>query len=141
MTHALIISNNVYMASVLSAGLIAAGWKSEHINLSTLLNIGSHLTQHHHFALLHIDQEFIKRFSGVIDEMSAMVKNCASYLPVYLTFEQAYDHRFYLWRLSAKRLFEFTNSEEKIKAVIEEISKLESRTHDARACVSPTGLV
>lgn len=141
MTHALIISNNMYMASLLSAGLIAAGWKSEHISLSTLLSIGSHLTEHHQFALLHIDQEFMRRFSGVIDEMSAIVKNCASYLPIYLTFEQAYDHRFYLWRLRAKRLFEFTNSEEKIKAIIDEISKLESRTHNERACVSPTGLV
>jgi len=59
----------------------------------------------HHCIILIIDVDFIKRFDRIIVEMSAMIRNCTIYTPLFLVFEDEYDPCFVSWSQYAKRLF------------------------------------
>jgi hypothetical protein len=88
-------------------------------------------------ALLFVDKVFVDKYSNLIDDVSETIKSCAANMPIYLSFEENYDNRFYWWRLRSKRVFECVGDSAAMQEIIKEITKLEISMQNLRAYVSP----
>lgn len=126
MSKALIISDNLVITRAIEAKFSNEGWSSENICTHLVMVGSSTSAREHHCIVFVVDTNFQKRFGGVIDEMSAMIRNCSKYTPMYLLFETEYDPCFESWLKHAKRTFNLVLHEKHLQNAISEIVRLES---------------
>jgi hypothetical protein len=126
MNKALIITDNLIIASAIEAQLSTAGWANENICINSIIRGNSTFVRHHHCVILIIGIDFIKRFGSNIMEMSAMVRNCSIYTPLYLVFEDDYDPRFISWSQHAKQLFKLSKQANNLHDAISKVIDLET---------------
>lgn len=140
MSNALIITDHLHTAQHIQNSLNTAGWKARQMDLMKFISHDNQqVAQHYQFALLHVDKQFADKHSHLIDDVSEIIKSCAANMPIYLTFEENYDHRFYWWRLRSKRIYEVAEDESTIHDIVQEITKLETVMQNRAAYVSPMG--
>jgi hypothetical protein len=126
MNKALIITDNLIIASAIEANISTAGWANENININSMMRGNSAFVLNHHCIILIIGIDFIRRFGSVIVEMSAMIKNYSIHTPLYLVFEDDYDPCFASWSQHAKRLFKLNNNAHNLHNAISKIIDLET---------------
>lgn len=140
MSNALIITDHLQTAQHIKNSLTAMGWDSRQIDLMKFISHDNQeVAQHYQCALLHVDKNLADKYSHLIDDVSEIIKSCTANMPIYLTFEDSYDHRFYWWRLRSKRVYEAVDDAATMQEIIEEITKLEAVMQNRSAYVSPMG--
>jgi hypothetical protein len=138
MSNALIITDNLDTTSAVKEGFSAIGWHAHHLDLMNFLSHDNQdVAMQYQCALLFVDKVFVEKYSNLIDDVSETIKSCAANMPIYLSFEENYDNRFYWWRLRSKRIFECVGDTAAIQEIIREITKLETSMQNLRAYVSP----
>ena len=137
MNKALIITDNPIIASVIEAKLSTAGWTNEKVSTNAMMGGNSAFVRNHHCVILIIDVDFIKRFGSIIVEMSAMIRNCSIYTPLYLVFEDDYDPCFASWSQHAKDLFMLAIHDYHLHDAISKIIQLETECVPRTSFCSP----
>jgi len=137
MSKALIISDNRAMASVIETKFSNAGWSNESVTIHSMMGRGSASVRNHHCIVLVIGTDFRKRFSSIIDEMGAIIRNCSIHTPLYLLFEDDYDPCFASWVQHAKRLFKSATHHDNLRDAIQEVIRLETESVPRTAFCSP----
>jgi hypothetical protein len=126
MNKALIITDNLIIASAIEAKLSVAGWANENICINSIIRGNSAFVRHHHCVILIFGIDFIKRFGSNIVEMSAMVRNCSIHTPLYLVFQDDYDPCFASWSQHAKWLFKLAKQAHNLHDAVNKIIHLET---------------
>ena len=140
MSNVLIITDDLHIADNMTKSFMAAGWHSRQMDLMKFISHDNHaVTQHYQCALLHVDKYFADKYEHLIDDVSEVIKSCTVNMPIYLTFEDCYDHRFYWWRLRSKRIYEAFEDARAMQEIIQEITKLETTPQNRATYVSPMG--
>lgn len=138
MPNALIITDHLNTAQEIKNSFAAADWNTRQIDLMKFISHDNQeMAQQFQCALLYVDKNFPEKYAHLIDDVSDIIKSYAAKMPIYLTFEENYDHRFYWWRLRSKRVYETVEDAISLKDVIQEITKLENLTQNRTAYVSP----
>lgn len=138
MSNALIITDNLDITCAVKKSFSAVGWHAHQFDLMKFLSHDNQdVAMHYQCALLFVDKTFIEKYSNLIDDVSETIKSCAANMPIYLSFEENYDNRFYWWRLRSKRIFEGVEDEDTMQEIIQEITKLETSMQNRPAYVSP----
>lgn len=139
MSNALIIADNLHIATHMQSSFAEVGWVAHQTDLMKFMSHDNQsLAQHYQCALLFVDKNFATKYSSLIDDVSETIKSYASSMPIYLVFEENYDHRFYWWRLRSKRVYEMVD-DATAQEIIQEITKLETSMQNTAAYVSPMG--
>jgi len=138
MLNALIITDHSYVADHIESSLTASGWNSRRLDLMKFISHDNQeVAQQFQCAILHVDKNLAAKYGHLIDDVSEMIKSCTANIPIYLTFEDNYDHRFYWWRLRSKRIYEAVEDESTIQEIVQEITKLETIMQNRASYVSP----
>jgi len=140
MSNALIITDHLNTAQQIENSFTAANWSACQMDLMKFISHDNQeVARQYRCALLHVDKHFADKYAHLIDDVSDIIKSCAANMPIYLTFEENYDHRFYWWRLRSKRIYEAVEDESTMQDIIQEITKLETVMQNRAAYVSPMG--
>jgi len=128
MDNILIVSDSSLAHSALETALRNAHFPVGLIALLgvlAMLGATSYLARQYQFVMLVVDADFHKRYSSVIAEMSAIIRNYSSHTSLYLMFEGDYDSTFSDWLPHSKRLFQSIANQDKLEKAIQEIIQLE----------------
>lgn len=140
MSEVLIITDHLQTANYFRRSFMATGWNARQIDLMKFISHDNQeVALHYQCALLHIDRNFTDKYGHLIDDIAEIIKSYTINMPIYLTFEDSYDHRFYWWRLRSKRIYETVEDESTIREITEEITKLETIINNRATYVSPMG--
>lgn len=140
MSNALIITDHLQTAQHIKNSFMTAGWSARQMDLMKFISHDNQeVAQQYQCALLHVDNKFADKYGHLIDDVSEIIKSCTANMPIYLTFEDTYDHRFYWWRLRSKRIYEIVEDESVMQEIVQEITKLETLMQNRAAYVSPMG--
>ncbi len=137
MKKILIISDNLDMVSFIETKLSNAGWLNENISTNSIMARNSTYVRNNHFIVMIVDAHFVKRFGSIVDEMSAMIRNCSMHTPLYLLFEGGYEPCFASWVQHTKRRFKLTMHDHHLRDAISEIIRLESEYVSRTSFCSP----
>jgi len=110
---------------------------NENISTHSIMARNSTYVRNNHFIVMVIDTHFVKRFGSIVEEMSAMIRNCAMHTPLYLLFEGDYEPCFASWLQHIKRLFKSTIHDHHLRDAISEIIRLESECVPRTSSCSP----
>lgn len=133
----LVISDNQVMTNRIETKFSNAGWLIEALTTHSMIGQGSIVARNHHCIVMVIDANFRKHFGSIVSEMSALIKNCVSHAPIYLLFEDDYEHCYSSWLPYVKHFFELGNQKNSLLDAIQNIVRLEKRGVHRSAFVSP----
>jgi hypothetical protein len=122
----LIISESQLLTSRIETLLLKQGWPAETVSTRLIIGQGSASMMDYRCAILVIDNNFRQHFSGLITEMSAMIKNASAHTPIYLLFEHDDDTVFSTWLTHAKKTFKSVFNQSDLHDAIHNIVCTES---------------
>jgi hypothetical protein len=123
----LVISDNQLMIKAVETKLFNAGWFTETLTTHAMMGHGSIITRNHDCIILVIDANFRKSFGSILFEMGAIIKNCAAIAPIYLLFEDNYEHCYSSWLPCVKQFFELDSNQNILIETVQHIVKLEKK--------------
>lgn len=123
---ALIISGSQPWINSIETLFIHQGWLAESMSAHSIAGQGSSLALDFNSVIFVIDSHFYKCFSGLVIEMSAIVKNISAHTPVYLLFEHDDDHAFSAWRHHVKKTYKSVMAQNNMYEAIQNIIHNES---------------
>lgn len=106
----MIADQQAFMVGIISR-LFDAGWLVDASTTQSWMSRSSLLAKNYNRILFVIDADFRRRFSSIIHEMSAIVKNCSAHAPVYLLCENGYEPCFSPWLPHVKQVLEFESDQ------------------------------
>ena len=101
-------------------------WHAESMSTHLIFGQGASSAMDYRCVIFVIDHHFRKRFSGLITEMSALVRNASAHTPVYLLFENDDDVMFSTWRNHVKKTFKSATNRHSLHEAIQHIVCTES---------------
>lgn len=123
---ALIISGSQPWINSIETLFIHQGWLAESMSAHSITGQGSSPAVDFDSVVFVIDSNFYKCFSGLVTEMSAIVKNISAHTPVYLLFEHDDDHAFSAWRHHVKKVYKSVMTQNNMYEAIQNIIRNES---------------
>ena len=123
---ALIISGSQPWINSIETLFIHQGWLAESMSAHSIAGQGSSLALDFNSVIFVIDSHFYKCFSGLVIEMSAIVKNISAHTPVYLLLEHDDDHTFSAWRHHVKKTYKSVMAQNNMYEAIQNIIHNES---------------
>jgi len=101
-------------------------WHAESMSAHSMFGQGASSATDYRCVIFVIDHHFRKRFSGLITEMSALVRNASAHTPVYLLFENDDDAMFSTWLNYVKKTFKSATDRHHLHEAIQNIVCTES---------------
>lgn len=123
---ALIISGSQPWINSIKTLFIHQGWLAESMSAHSITGQGSTSAVDFNRVIFVIDSNFCKCFSGLVIEMSAIVKNISAHTPVYLLFEHDDDHAFSAWQHHVKKTYKSVMAQNNMYEAIQNIIRNES---------------
>ncbi|HEY9210909.1 MAG TPA: hypothetical protein VIO56_05815 [Methylotenera sp.] len=102
------------------------GWLAKSMPSRLLFGQGSVSMLDYHCAIFVVDHHFRKHFSGLVTEMSAIIKNASAHTAIYLLFEHDEDALFSTWLTHVKRTFKSAIDQASLHDAIQNIICTES---------------
>jgi hypothetical protein len=122
----LIISESQLLTSRIETLFSKQSWPAETVSTRLIIGQGSASMMDYRCVIFVIDDSFRKHFSGLINEMSAIIKNASAYIPIYLLFEHDDDTVFLTWLTHVKKTFKSAFSLSGLDDAIQNIVLTES---------------
>jgi hypothetical protein len=127
----LIISESQHLTDSIETLFLDKGWLAKSMPTRLLFGQGSASMMDYHCTIFVIDHHFRKDFSGLVTEMSAMIKNASAHTAIYLLFEHNEDALFSTWLTHVKKTFKSAIDQTSLHNAIQNIVCTESRqTHE-----------
>jgi len=101
-------------------------WLVEGMSTHLMISQGAASVIDYRCVIFVIDQHFRKRFSGLITEMSAVIRNASVHTPVYLLFENDDDTMFSAWLNHVKKTFKLATGQHSLHEAIQSIVSTEA---------------
>jgi hypothetical protein len=136
MSNVLLISEDFVLTNQIRSSFDSEGWATETVTLISMMGKGSELMKDKSCGILVVDSGF-NRYSSLVLEMSAVIRNCSIHAPLYLIFKGEYDRIFDAWAKYAKRTFQSAVHPLRATQAIEEIIRLQTSTIPREAYYSP----
>lgn len=145
MTRALIVSNHAHMTHRICERITRMGWCADSISMEKMIGHDSNVLASYPNLLVAVDNAAYARFSGVTQEIGAILRNCAAKTSLYLLFESTNDLQFSLWVAQAKRSYNKMSDNHHFQRAMDNIIKemmVSITSSDAvNACISPSGVM
>ncbi|HEY9268303.1 MAG TPA: hypothetical protein VIO39_02480 [Methylotenera sp.] len=136
MSNVLLISEDFVLTNQILSSFDSMGWVAENVTLISMIGQGSELMKDKSCGILVVDAGF-SRYSSLVLEMSAVIRNCSMHAPLYLIFKGEYDRIFDAWSKHAKRTFQSAVHPLRATQAIEEIIRLETSSVPRETYYSP----
>jgi len=124
--RSLIISENGSLSDNIENLFTDRDWLAESMSTHLMFGQGASSAMDYRCVIFVIDQHFRKRFSGLITEMSAVIRNAAVHTPIYLLFENDDDTLFSAWRNHVKKTFKLDTGQYSLHEAIQSIVSTEA---------------
>ena len=102
-------------------------WLAESMSAHLAFGQGTSSIIDYRCVIFVIDSTFRKHFSGLITEMSAMIRNTSVHTPIYLLFENDDEAVFSTWLSHAKKTFKSIINQNNLQEAIQNIICTETR--------------
>jgi len=122
----LIIAESRYWIDRIETLFSDSDWHTESMSAHSMFGQGASSAIDYRCVIFVIDHHFRKHFSGLITEMSALVRNASAHTPVYLLFENDDDAMFSTWLNYVKKTFKSATDRHHLHEAIQNIVCTES---------------
>jgi hypothetical protein len=137
MPRSLIVSDRPHLAYAVESAFSMSGWSSISIGVNSMLGKASDSASKYQCLVFVLDAEFKCRFSSVLCEIGAFVKNCSRHTSFYFLVGEGYDTSFIPWFINGKAIFQNALNPNGINQAIGKIIRLESMFTTNPTFVSP----
>ena len=124
--RALVISESQLLIDRMKTLFSNKGWLTESISTHLIIGQGSSSTRDYCCVIFVIDNNFRKLFGGLINEMSAFIRNASAHTPVYLLFEHDNDAAFSTWLTHIRKTFKSVTDQSGMHNAVQNIICSES---------------
>ncbi|WP_047550028.1 hypothetical protein [Methylotenera sp. G11] len=122
----LVISENGSLSDHIENLFADRDWLVESMSTHLMIWQGASSAIDYRCVIFVIDQHFRKRFSGLITEMSAVIRNASMHTPVYLLLENDDDTMFSAWLNHVKKTFKLATGQHGLHEAIRSIVSTEA---------------
>lgn len=137
MPKSLIICDRPELAYSVEDAFSISGWSSISLSMNSMLGKASASASQYQCLVLILDAEFKYRFSSVMLEIGALVRNCSRQTSLYFILEKNDDTRFIPWLVNGQTISGNVLNPDDIHQAIETIIQLESTFTAIPGFVSP----
>jgi hypothetical protein len=122
----LIISESQLLIDRMKTLFSSKGWLTESMSTHLIIGQESSSAKDYCCVIFVIDDNFHKLFGGLINEMSAFIRNASAHTSVYLLFEHDNDAAFSTWLTHIKKTFKSVTDQSGMHNAIQNIICSES---------------